>query len=31
MFVPKGGLHGFRGAAHASMLLLFAPGAPSED
>lgn len=31
LFVPEGGLHGFRGANHASMLLLFAPGAPRED
>jgi len=31
MFVPEGGLHGFRGADRASMLLLFAPGAPRED
>jgi quercetin dioxygenase-like cupin family protein len=31
MFVPEGGLHGFRGADHASMLLMFTPGAPRED
>lgn len=31
MFVPEGGLHGFRGGDHASMLLLFTPGAPRED
>ena len=31
MFVPPGGLHGFRGADRASMLLLFTPGAPRED
>jgi quercetin dioxygenase-like cupin family protein len=31
MFVPQGGLHGFRGANKASMLLLFTPGAPRED
>ena len=31
MFVPEGGLHGFRGADRASMLLMFAPGAPRED
>jgi quercetin dioxygenase-like cupin family protein len=31
LFVPQGGLHGFRGANHASMLLLFTPGAPRED
>lgn len=31
MFVPEGGLHGFRGADHASMLLLFTPGAPREN
>lgn len=30
-FVPEGGLHGFRGGDHASMLLLFSPGAPRED
>ncbi len=30
-FVPYGGLHGFRGGDHASMLLLFTPGAPRED
>ena len=30
-FVPEGGLHGFRGANHASMLLMFSPGAPRED
>jgi quercetin dioxygenase-like cupin family protein len=29
--VPAGGLHGFKGAQHATMLLLFAPGAPRED
>jgi mannose-6-phosphate isomerase-like protein (cupin superfamily) len=31
LFVPEGGVHGFRGADGASMLLLFAPGAPRED
>jgi quercetin dioxygenase-like cupin family protein len=31
LFVPEGGIHGFRGRDHASMLLLFAPGAPRED
>jgi len=31
MVVPEGGLHGFRGAHGASMLLLFTPGAPRED
>lgn len=31
LFVPEGGVHGFRGSDHASMLLLFAPGAPRED
>ena len=30
-FVPEGGLHGFKGANHSSMLLMFAPGAPRED
>jgi mannose-6-phosphate isomerase-like protein (cupin superfamily) len=32
LFVPEGGLHGFRNAsgAPASMLILFAPGAPRE-
>lgn len=30
-FVPEGGLHGFRGANHSSMLLMFSPGAPRED
>jgi len=29
--VPEGGLHGFRGANHSSMLLMFSPGAPRED
>lgn len=29
--VPEGGIHGFRGADRASMLLMFAPGAPRED
>jgi mannose-6-phosphate isomerase-like protein (cupin superfamily) len=31
MFVPEGGVHGFHGSNHASMLLMFAPGAPRED
>jgi quercetin dioxygenase-like cupin family protein len=31
LHVPEGGLHGFRGSDHASMLLLFAPGGPRED
>ena len=31
LFVPEGGLHGFRGGQGASMLLLFTPGAPRED
>jgi mannose-6-phosphate isomerase-like protein (cupin superfamily) len=31
MFVPYGGLHGFRGGDRASMLLMFTPGAPRED
>jgi quercetin dioxygenase-like cupin family protein len=31
LFVPEGGVHGFRGADHASMLLLFTPGGPRED
>jgi len=33
LFVPEGGIHGFRNESgeQASMLLLFAPGAPRED
>jgi quercetin dioxygenase-like cupin family protein len=31
LYVPEGGLHGFRGGQGAAMLLLFAPGAPRED
>jgi quercetin dioxygenase-like cupin family protein len=31
LYVPEGGLHGFRGGGHASMLLMFTPGAPRED
>jgi quercetin dioxygenase-like cupin family protein len=33
LFVPEGGIHAFRNesGAPASMLLLFAPGAPRED
>jgi mannose-6-phosphate isomerase-like protein (cupin superfamily) len=29
-YVPEGGLHGFKGGGYASMLLMFAPGAPRE-
>jgi quercetin dioxygenase-like cupin family protein len=29
--VPEGGIHAFKGADRASMLLMFAPGAPRED
>ena len=31
LYVPEGGIHGFRGADHARMLLMFTPGAPRED
>ena len=33
LFVPEGGIHGFRNESgeQASMLILFAPGAPRED
>ncbi len=31
LYVPEGGLHGFRGGGGASMLLMFAPGGPRED
>ncbi|MEO9322964.1 cupin domain-containing protein [Nocardioides sp. C4-1] len=31
LYVPEGGLHGFRGKDRASMLLMFAPGGPRED
>lgn len=31
LYVPEGGIHGFRGAEAASMLLMFAPGGPRED
>jgi mannose-6-phosphate isomerase-like protein (cupin superfamily) len=33
LYVPEGGLHGFRNESGepASMLILFAPGAPRED
>jgi quercetin dioxygenase-like cupin family protein len=31
LYVPEGGVHGFRGGHHASMLLMFTPGAPRED
>jgi mannose-6-phosphate isomerase-like protein (cupin superfamily) len=30
VFVPEGGVHGFRNDGPASMLILFAPGAPRE-
>jgi quercetin dioxygenase-like cupin family protein len=30
LYVPEGGLHGFRGGNHARMLLMFTPGAPRE-
>jgi mannose-6-phosphate isomerase-like protein (cupin superfamily) len=30
LYVPEGGIHGFRGADRASMLLSFAPGGPRE-
>lgn len=30
LFVPEGGVHGFRGGGHAQMLLTFAPGGPRE-
>jgi quercetin dioxygenase-like cupin family protein len=29
-YVPEGGLHGFKGGNHSSMLLMFTPGAPRE-
>ncbi|GAA5142773.1 cupin domain-containing protein [Nocardioides marinquilinus] len=31
LYVPEGGVHGFRGGGGASMLLMFAPGGPRED
>ena len=31
LYVPEGGVHGFRGSGGAAMLLLFAPGGPRED
>ena len=31
LYVPEGGVHGFRGSGGASMLLVFAPGGPRED
>jgi mannose-6-phosphate isomerase-like protein (cupin superfamily) len=31
VYVPEGGIHGFRGSDRAAMLLSFAPGAPRED
>jgi mannose-6-phosphate isomerase-like protein (cupin superfamily) len=31
LYVPEGGIHGFRGCGGASMLLMFAPGGPRED
>jgi len=31
LYVPEGGVHGFRGGGAASMLLSFAPGGPRED
>ena len=33
LFVPEGGIHGFRNESgeEASMLILFAPGAPREE
>jgi hypothetical protein len=31
LYVPEGGIHGFRGSDHARMLLSFAPGGPRED
>ena len=31
LYVPEGGVHGFRGSGGASMLLSFAPGGPRED
>jgi mannose-6-phosphate isomerase-like protein (cupin superfamily) len=31
LYVPEGGIHGFRGADESSMLLMFAPGGPREE
>ncbi|MGY1722102.1 cupin domain-containing protein [Blastococcus sp. SYSU DS0533] len=31
LYVPEGGIHGFRGGDHATMLLMFAPGGPREE
>lgn len=31
LYVPEGGVHGFRGSGGASMLLMFAPGGPREN
>ena len=31
LYVPEGGVHGFRGSDGASMLLTFAPGGPRKD
>ncbi len=31
LYVPEGGIHGFRGSDHAQMLLSFTPGGPRED
>lgn len=31
LYVPEGGVHGFRGGDRASMLLMFSPGGPRED
>ncbi|SEK57681.1 Cupin domain protein [Blastococcus sp. DSM 46786] len=31
LYVPEGGIHAFRGGAHSSMLLMFAPGGPREE
>jgi mannose-6-phosphate isomerase-like protein (cupin superfamily) len=31
LYVPEGGIHGFRGGDSASMLLMFAPGGPREE
>ncbi|PVG80663.1 cupin [Nocardioides gansuensis] len=31
VYVPEGGIHGFRGGDFAQMLLMFSPGAPREE
>lgn len=31
LYVPEGGIHGFKGSEHAQMLLSFTPGGPRED